>query len=128
MSPFSGALPVISATRRNGHRHRLMAARFRGSLIRRSPTTRRRVAPEPVIGPRLARTRWANPRYARFQLPERRIARSQHPPSSKKPEFPRPHSLHRPAFLWSNRSEVWGRTLVELAQIRRPRLIPVTLD
>ena len=46
---------------------------------------------------------------------ERRVARSQHPPSSEKYEFPRPHSLHRPAFLWSNRSEVWGRTLVELA-------------
>ena len=31
------------------------------SVIRRSPTTKRRVTPEPVIGPRLARTRWANP-------------------------------------------------------------------
>jgi len=29
--------------------------------IRRSPTIKRRVAPEPVIGPRFARTRWANP-------------------------------------------------------------------
>jgi hypothetical protein len=37
---------------------------------------------------------------------------------------PRPHTLHRPAFLWSNRSEVWGRDLVDLAWIRRSRLMP----
>jgi hypothetical protein len=28
-------------------------------VIRRSPSTKRRVTPEPAIGPRFARTRWA---------------------------------------------------------------------
>ena len=27
----------------------------------------------------------------------------------------RPHTFHRTALLWSNRSEVWGRNVVDLA-------------
>jgi hypothetical protein len=44
--------------------------------------------------------------------------------SERKARVPWPQPLHRPAFLWSNRSEVWGRVLVDPARIRRPRLVP----
>jgi len=53
-------------------------------------------------------------------------ARSQHLESGEKVEFPRPHTLHRPAFLWSNRSEVWGSTSSTSRKSAGP--YPVTLD
>src|SRR4030095_7404483 len=36
-------------------------------------------------------------------------------PDQRQSRVPRPQPLHCPAFLWSNRSEVWVRDLVDLA-------------
>jgi len=46
----------------------LKADRAEG-VIRHSPTTKRRVTPEPVIGPRSARTRWAKTRLRAVLVP-----------------------------------------------------------
>src|ERR1700676_5806435 len=55
--------------------------------------------------------------------PLRRVgARSQHL------RHKRPHTLHRPAFLWSNRSEVWGKTVIDVSVNPPADLMPVTLD